>query len=68
MRLKDLFKSYLDMNDSERTLFINELRIRRIPLSIIKKTKKQKVVLSEEEQALIDRILKGENIGKNSSI
>lgn len=68
MRLKDLFKSYLDMNDSERTLFINELRIRRIPLSIIKKTKKQKVVLSEEEQALIDRILKGENVGKNSSI
>ena len=68
MRLKDLFKSYLDMNDSERTLFINELRIRRIPLSIIKKTKKQKVVLSEEEQALIYRILKGENVGKNSSI
>lgn len=58
MRLKDLFKSYLDMNDSERTLFINELRIRRIPIPVIKKSKKQKVLLSEEEQALIDKVLR----------
>ena len=57
MRLKDLFKSYLDMDYSERTLFINKLRIKRIPLPVIKKAKKQKVELSPEEQALIDKIL-----------
>lgn len=59
MKLKDLFKNYLDMDDGERTLFINELRIKRIPVPVIKKSKKQKVELTIEEQAFIDKILKG---------
>ena len=47
------------MDDGERTLFINELRIKRIPVPVIKKSKKQKVELTIEEQAFIDKILKG---------
>lgn len=59
MKLKDLFKSYLDMDDYERTLYINQLRIKRIPILVVKKLKKQKVLLSPEEQAFIDKILGG---------
>ena len=59
MKLKNLFKSYLDMSYEEQTKYIVELRIKRIPIPIIKKSKKTKVLLSSEEQALIDRILGG---------
>lgn len=59
MRLKDLFKSYLDMTYEEQTKYIEELRIRRTPIPVIKKSRKQKVLLSAEEQALIDKILGG---------
>lgn len=59
MKLKDLFKSYLDMTDNERTLFVNELRIKRISVPVVKKSKKQKVELTVEEQTFIDKILKG---------
>ena len=59
MKLKNLFKSYLDMSYEEQTKYIVELRIKRIPIPIIKKLKKTKVLLSSEEQAFIDKILKG---------
>ena len=57
MKLKDLFRSYLDMTYEEQTKYIVELRIKRIPVHIIKKSKKQKVELTVEEQILIDKIL-----------
>ena len=59
MKLKDLFKSYLDMSYEEQTKYIEELRIKRIPVPVVKKSKKQKVELTIEEQTLIDKILKG---------
>ena len=59
MRLKDLFKPYTDMTEDESLLFINELRSKRIPLPIVKKSRKKGVELSSEEQALIDKIMKG---------
>ena len=58
MKLKNLFKSYLDMSYEEQTKYIVELRIKRIPIPIIKKLKKTKVLLSSEEQALIDKVLR----------
>lgn len=59
MKLKDLFIPYLDMSYEERTKYIENLRIRRIPPVEIKKSRKKKVELTLEEQALIDKILKG---------
>lgn len=58
MKLKNLFKSYLDMSYEEQTKYIVELRIKRIPIPIIKKLKKTKVLLSSEEQALIDKVMR----------
>lgn len=57
MKLKDLFKSYLDMSENESSLFINELRIKRIPVPVIKPSKKQKRELTSDEQALLDKVL-----------
>lgn len=59
MKLKDLFKSYPDMFHEEQTKYIEQLRIKRIPIQVLKKSKKQKALLSDEEQAFIDKILKG---------
>ena len=58
MKLKNLFKSYLDMSYEEQTKYIVELRIKRIPIPIIKKLKRLKVLLSSEEQALIDKVMR----------
>mgnify|MGYP001584694180 CR=1 FL=1 len=41
MKLKNLFKSYLDMSYEEQTKYIVELRIKRMPLSVIKKSKRR---------------------------
>ena len=49
MKLKNLFKSYLDMSYEEQTKYIVELRNKRMPLSGVKKTKKTKVLLSSVE-------------------
>lgn len=58
MKLKDLFTSYLDMSYEEQTKYIEELRIKRMPILTLKKSKKQKSLLSTEEQIFIDKILK----------
>jgi len=59
MKLKDLFKPYLDFSEEEKGSFINELRSKRIPLPIIKKERKskKKVDLTDAETELLNKIL-----------
>lgn len=47
------------MTYEEQTKYIEQLRMKRVPIQVLKKSKKQKVLLSDEEQAFIDKILKG---------
>lgn len=57
MKLRDLYKSFEDMSNSERIDFVNSVREKRkLPLEV-KKPSKRKALLSSEEENALNKVL-----------